>query len=57
MARTSAYVIVLGEAERVELEHRVACYTLAYKVVVRAKIGTSLYSVSVSERRSPTPQP
>jgi hypothetical protein len=38
MARTSGYVIVLSEAERVELEHRVACYTLPHKVVVRAKI-------------------
>ncbi len=38
MARTSGYVIVLGEAERAELEHRVACYTLPHKVVVRAKI-------------------
>jgi hypothetical protein len=31
-------VIVLSEAERAELEHRVACYTLPHKVVVRAKI-------------------
>ena len=38
MARTSGYVIVLSEAERAELEHRVACYTLPHKVVVRAKI-------------------
>jgi hypothetical protein len=38
MARTSGYLIVLSEAERAELEHRVACYTLPHKVVVRAKI-------------------
>ena len=38
MARTNGYVIVLSEAERAELEHRVACYTLPHKVVVRAKM-------------------
>jgi hypothetical protein len=38
MARTSGFVIMLSEAERAELEHRVACYTLPHKVVVRAKI-------------------
>jgi hypothetical protein len=38
MARTSGYVIVLSGVERAELEHRVACYTLPHKVVVRAKI-------------------
>lgn len=38
MARTSGFAIALSEAERAELEHRVACYTLPHKVVVRAKI-------------------
>jgi hypothetical protein len=38
MARTSGFVIVLSDAERAELEHRVAWYTLPHKVVQRAKI-------------------
>jgi transposase len=54
MARTSGYVIVLGEAERAELEHRVACYTLPHKVVVRAKIvlyaGEGQSNVEIARR-------
>ena len=38
MARTSGFVIELSGEERVELERRVACYTLPHKVVVRAKM-------------------
>jgi Winged helix-turn helix len=38
MAGRSGYVIVLSGEERVELEHRVACYTLPHKAVVRAKM-------------------
>jgi hypothetical protein len=38
MARKSAFVIVLSSEERVELERRVACYTLPHKVVQRAKM-------------------
>jgi hypothetical protein len=37
MAR-SRFEIVLSEEERVELERRVACYTLPHKVVQRAKM-------------------
>jgi hypothetical protein len=39
----SPFVIVLSGEERVELERRVACYTLPHKVVVRAKMV--LYAV------------
>jgi hypothetical protein len=38
MARKSAFVIVLSDEERAELERRVACYTLPHKVVQRAKM-------------------
>jgi hypothetical protein len=38
MAGRSGYVIELSGDERVELERRVACYTLPHKVVVRAKM-------------------
>jgi hypothetical protein len=38
MAGRSGYVIELSGEERVELERRVACYTLPHKVVVRAKM-------------------
>ena len=38
MARKSGYVIELSAAERVELERRVACYTLPHKAVQRAKM-------------------
>jgi len=34
----SPFEIVLSGEERVELERRVACYTLPHKVVVRAKM-------------------
>jgi hypothetical protein len=34
----SRFEIVLNAEERVELERRVACYTLPHKVVVRAKM-------------------
>src|SRR5712691_6212761 len=34
----SPFVIVLGGEERAELERRVACYTLPFKVVQRAKM-------------------
>src|SRR5438445_13658354 len=37
MAKTR-FVIVLSDEERVELERRVACYTLPFKVVQRAKM-------------------
>jgi hypothetical protein len=37
MAKTR-FVIVLSGEERVELERRVACYTLPHKVVLRAKM-------------------
>jgi hypothetical protein len=37
MAR-SPFVIVLSLEERVELERRVACYSLPFKVVQRAKM-------------------
>jgi hypothetical protein len=37
MAR-SQFEIVLSDEERVELERRVACYTLPHKVVQRAKM-------------------
>jgi hypothetical protein len=40
MAR-SAPEIVLSVDERAELEHRAACYTLAHKVVQRAKLVVS----------------
>ena len=38
MARGESYAIVLAGEERLELEHRAACYTLAYKRVQRAKL-------------------
>jgi hypothetical protein len=38
MAGRSGFVIELSGEERVELERRVACYTLPHKVVVRAKM-------------------
>ena len=38
VARGEGYSIVLVEEERSELEHRAACYTLAYKRVQRAKL-------------------
>jgi hypothetical protein len=38
MAGRSGSVIELSGDERVELERRVACYTLPHKVVVRAKM-------------------
>jgi len=34
----SPFEIVLGDEERAELERRVACYTLPFKVVQRAKM-------------------
>jgi hypothetical protein len=34
----SPFEIVLGSEERAELERRVACYTLPFKVVQRAKM-------------------
>jgi Winged helix-turn helix len=34
----SPFVIVLSDEERLELERRVACYTLPFKVVQRAKM-------------------
>lgn len=34
----SGFVIVLSGEERAELERRVGCYTLPYKIVVRAKM-------------------
>src|SRR6266540_2832710 len=37
MAKTR-FVIVLSDEERVELERRLACYTLPHKVVQRAKM-------------------
>jgi hypothetical protein len=38
VARGEGYEIVLTDQERSELEHRAACYTLAYKRVQRAKL-------------------
>jgi hypothetical protein len=34
----SPFQIVLSDEERAELERRVACYTLPFKVVQRAKV-------------------
>ena len=38
MVGRSGYVIELSGEERVELERRVACYTLPHKVVIRARM-------------------
>ena len=38
VARGEGYSIVLADEERSELEHRAACYTLAYQRVQRAKL-------------------
>jgi hypothetical protein len=38
MPRSAAYEIELGGDERAELEHRVACYTLSFRQVRRARL-------------------
>jgi hypothetical protein len=38
MPGRSPYEVVLGEAERAELEHRAACYTRPHREVQRAKL-------------------
>jgi winged helix-turn helix protein len=54
MARGDGYRIVLSDEERLELEHRAACYTLAHKLVQRAKLvlyaADGLTNVEIARR-------
>lgn len=60
MAGRSPYTIVLSAAERAELEHRVACYTLPHKVVQRAKMvlyaAEGLTNVQIADRLETAPE-
>jgi len=60
MARKSAHQIVLTAEERVELERRAACYTLAHKVVQRAKLvlyaADGLANVEIAARLDTAPE-
>jgi hypothetical protein len=49
MAGRSRYQIVLSEEERVELEHRAACYSRPHREVQRAKLV--LYAAEGAEQR------
>ncbi len=59
MAR-AASEIVLSAEERAELEHRAACYTLAHKVVQRAKLvlyaADGLSNVEIAARLDSAPE-
>jgi hypothetical protein len=59
MARGGAYVIVLSDEERAELEHRAACYTLPHKRVQRAKLvlyaAEGLANVEIGRRLDMNP--